>query len=176
MSDPRLCSVHLEALPRRQEYRRAREALLGACGSQTLAACKDEQGNWVVNSPNTLIQNEPGKAPRAHKYMLMDKEFTYPLHVGLNTVGRLTDNDVVVDDASVSRRHCAIVVHVNNGCEVHDTASKNGTFVNGRRITGPTRLAPGDEIRMCNRQLIFVTHDEDSSQVKGPDHTITRAH
>jgi len=37
MTDPRLCSVHLEALPRRQEFRRARELLYGACGQQTLA-------------------------------------------------------------------------------------------------------------------------------------------
>ena len=37
MSDPRLCSIHLDALPRRQEYRRARELLLGNCGQRTLA-------------------------------------------------------------------------------------------------------------------------------------------
>ena len=57
----------------------------------------------------------------------------------------MPDNDVVVADPSVSRRHCAVVVHTGQTCEIHDTASKNGTYLNGRRIDGPTRLAGGDE-------------------------------
>ena len=63
--------------------------------------------------------------------------------VGLNTVGRMPDNDVVVQDAYVSRRHCAIVVHTGDRCEVHDIASKNGTYLNGHKISGPTRRPPG---------------------------------
>jgi pSer/pThr/pTyr-binding forkhead associated (FHA) protein len=92
--------------------------------------------------------------------MLLDKDYVYPLKFGLNTIGRMPDNDVVVQDACVSRRHCAIMVHASNVCELHDVASKNGTFINGRRLTGPTPLAPGDEICMCSRQLVFVSKDE----------------
>ena len=39
------------------------------------------------------------------------KEYIYPLKVGINTVGRSPDNDVVVQDCYISRRHCAILVH-----------------------------------------------------------------
>jgi pSer/pThr/pTyr-binding forkhead associated (FHA) protein len=60
----------------------------------------------------------------------------------------------------VSRRHCAILVHLTTGCELHDTASKNGTFLNGNRLAGPTRLSPGDEIRMCDRHLVFFSADD----------------
>jgi pSer/pThr/pTyr-binding forkhead associated (FHA) protein len=71
----------------------------------------------------------------------------------------MPDNDVVLKDASVSRRHCAIVVHATRGCELHDTASKNGTYLNGKRIGGPTRLINGDQIRLCEVTLVFQAGD-----------------
>jgi pSer/pThr/pTyr-binding forkhead associated (FHA) protein len=48
------------------------------------------------------------------------------------------------------------VVHTGDRCEVHDIASKNGTYLNGHKIAGPTRLHSGDQIRMCNRNLTFL--------------------
>ena len=86
----------------------------------------------------------------------MDKEGVYPLRLGLNTIGRMPDNEVVLEDPYISRRHCAIVVHAGNGVELHDIASKNGTYINGRRLEGPTPLKPGDEIRMCERNLVLI--------------------
>jgi hypothetical protein len=52
------------------------------------------------------------------------------LRVGLNAVGRLPENDIVLARRYVSRRHCVFLVHTDGGCEVHDTASRNGTLVN----------------------------------------------
>ena len=122
-------------------------------------------GRWRVtlalsreSSPHdTAIQNLPENAGAAvTRYVLMDNDYIYPLKVGLNTVGRMRDNDVVVQDACVSRRHCAVVVHTGDRCELHDIASKNGTYLNGHKIAGPTRLHSGNQIRMCNRNLIFL--------------------
>src|SRR4051794_23048648 len=107
--DPRLNSIHLEA-PRRQDYRRAREVLLQARGCQTIYA--EKQPDEPDSSPsNTLIQkgNQPNAA--ALQCWLADDQFIYPLKVGLNTMGRSSDNDVVVPDGFISRRHCAILVH-----------------------------------------------------------------
>jgi pSer/pThr/pTyr-binding forkhead associated (FHA) protein len=78
-------------------------------------------------------------------------------------VGRAPDNDVVISDAYVSRRQCAILVHAGDGCELHDVASKNGTFLNGQKLDGPTLLHDGDEIRMCDRQLVFVLRGDASN-------------
>jgi hypothetical protein len=157
MVDPRLNSVHLEP-PRRADYRRAREELLQARGSYTIAV--EHKGDDDDSSPdhrhNTFIQNTGNQAPPGVNYWLVDNEYIYPLKVGINTLGRSPDNDVVLQDAFVSRRHCAILVHAGDGCEVHDTASKNGTYINGRRLSGPTRLNSGDEIRMCDQRLTFV--------------------
>jgi hypothetical protein len=155
MADPRLNSVHLEA-PRRGEYRRAREALLQARGSYTVALEHQEDEDSSPGYPHTVIQNAANQAPPEANFWLVDKDYIYPLRVGINTVGRSPDNDVVVQDAYVSRRHCAILVHAGDGCELHDTASKNGTYLNGKKLSGPTRLKSGDEIRMCDQKLVFV--------------------
>ena len=171
MADPRLNSVHLES-PRRADYRRARDVLLQARGGCTLAAESAGLRASALESPHTVIQNTGNRAPPETECWLADKDYIYPLKVGINTVGRSPDNDVVVQDAFVSRRHCAILVHSGGFCEVHDTASKNGTYVNGRKIPGPTRLATGDEIRMCDQRLVFATR---ASPVEQADATHTLA-
>jgi hypothetical protein len=166
MMDPRLDSVHLEA-PRRQDFRRAREVLLDARGYQTLQAeIGDDDSD--SSSSNTLIQKSVLSPPskRLHCW-LADDQYVYPLKVGLNTVGRSADNDIVVPDCFISRRHCAILVHLQNGYELHDTASKNGTFLNGDKLAHPTPLKPGDVVRICGRQFVFVTKDEKASDVTG---------
>jgi hypothetical protein len=169
MADARLNSVHLEA-PRRAEFRAARDKLLGARGGETMAAERQGAFQSGPSEFNTAIQNLPGAAGAAADagaaYVLMDTDYIYPLKVGLNTIGRMPDNDVILQDAYVSRRHCAVLVHTAGFCELHDVASKNGTYLNGRRIAGPTRLNPGDEIRMCNHTLVFVRKSDISD--RGP--------
>jgi pSer/pThr/pTyr-binding forkhead associated (FHA) protein len=162
MSDPRLNSVHLDS-PRRLLFRQAREALLNARGYQTVAAEDELSDDSARDGPHTMVLHPEDKPPPGVKFWLVDKEFLYPLKVGLNTIGRAPENDVVVPDAYVSRRHCAILVHAGDVCELHDIASKNGTLLNGRKLAGPAPLAKGDEIRMCDRQLVFMSQTDDAA-------------
>ena len=168
MPDPCLNSVHLQC-PRRQQFRAARQVLLNACGGQTIAAQfpfpqsdiqeRLSEGHLARNAPITTV-----------RFWLMDQDAVYPLKVGINTVGRAPDCDVVVQDAYVSRRHCAILVHAADCCELHDVASKNGTYLNGNKLAHPTRLRTGDEIRMCDKQFVFLNKlDEDD-----PGHAVTQ--
>ena len=152
MADPRLNSLHLDP-SRRQDYRKAREQLLQARGNETICAERQREMDSQIN--NTLIRHSTSAPPTAFDCWLTDREFVYPLKIGLNTMGRSADNDVIVEDLYVSRRHCAILVHHDNSCVLQDTASKNGTYVNGNRIAGPTTLKPGDHIRICNREYVF---------------------
>lgn len=171
MADPRLNSVHLEA-PRREEFRRARDLLVNGRGLQTQALENYSSDRRGVADPNTFVQNPKGGIPPNVMQWLMDQEGIYPLKVGVNTVGRMPDNDVVLQGPYVSRRHCAILVHASQGCELYDIASKNGTYLNGRRLSGPTRLVSGDEIRMCDRQLIFMSRADVKEE---PSHQTTHA-
>lgn len=59
------------------------------------------------------------------------------------TIGRGPENSLRIQSPSVSRHHARITVE-DGEFFLSDLGSKNGTFVSGRRITGPARLADGD--------------------------------
>lgn len=157
MPDPMFQSVHLEGLPRREAFRAAREQLHVGCGAYTLAGdlglLRDGE------SPRDLDGQTASLLIPSGTFWVQDGENLHPLSPGVNSVGRLPDNNVVIRDECVSRRHCAIVIHRSGVCEIHDVASKNGTLVNGHKINGPTKLKPGDRITLCSRQLVFLIRD-----------------
>ena len=159
MSDPRFHSVHLEGLSRRDDFRAARARLEAGCGQMTLAGdlgllSERDTGD----GPTLAFQPDSCKC-----YFVQDGEKLFPLQVGVNSIGRLPDNTVVIRDECVSRRHCAVVIHRDGTCELHDVASKNGTVLNGSKIHGPTRLRPGDRIALCSRNVTFLIQEQPKS-------------
>lgn len=76
----------------------------------------------------------------------------------VTSLGRWQDNDVVIDDRWVSRYH-AQVRRQGDQYLIQDMDSKNGTLVNGQRITTPTVLTDGDEIQVTPLiKLTFVDY------------------
>jgi len=74
----------------------------------------------------------------------------------VTTLGRQPDNDVVVDEPPVSRKHSAIVATVN-GYYIRDLGSTNGTFINRRRIFDDEfPLTHGDLVRMGGSDVTFM--------------------
>ena len=60
------------------------------------------------------------------------------------TVGRAEGNDIVLaDDGQVSRVH-AVFERLAGTWSIRDVNSRNGTFVNGTRVTGEARVGPAD--------------------------------
>jgi hypothetical protein len=78
----------------------------------------------------------------------------YSLDKPAIAIGSQKSNDVVLDDTTVSRRH-ATITHKAAGFELADLGSTNGTFVNGRRLSGPVALKPGDEIKFGSVRVAF---------------------
>jgi len=72
-------------------------------------------------------------------------------------IGRSSTSDLVLQDLNVSRMH-AELVRRPEGYFVLDAGGKNGTFVNDRRIDGPTMLQPGDRVRVGTTTLVFNGH------------------
>lgn len=159
MSDLRFQSLHLEGLPRREQFRAARAVIEGSCSHQTLAGDFELPPGRDAGDGATLAYDLKTSARR---FFVQDGEKLHPLVVGVNSVGRLPDNTVVIRDECVSRRHCAIVVHRDGHVELHDVASKNGTVLNGARIHSPTRLRPGDKIALCSRNIVFLMQEDSS--------------
>ena len=87
------------------------------------------------------------EGPRAGQHFQLDGELI---------IGRDATADLILDDLGISRRHLSIRAEAG-AIIATDLGSSNGTFVNGRRITGPVELADGDEIRLGDTLLTATT-------------------
>jgi hypothetical protein len=96
------------------------------------------------------------RAPK-HLAMLVDKaqpDRKFDLKGTVN-VGRAHDNQMILEDPTVSRHHAWIK---SEGEEflVFDVGSGNGTFVNDVRVEEPRQLENGDEIRFGEAAFVFT--------------------
>ena len=79
------------------------------------------------------------------------------LRNGRQTLGRRGDNDIIIDDLSVSSSH-AWIINQQGHCVIMNTLSTNGTFVNDKR-THETTLKHGDRIRLGQAEFVFLTRE-----------------
>lgn len=94
---------------------------------------------------------------------------THPLRASRFTVGRDSENDLVLDHPLVSRQH-AVLLLSQGGYTIQDLGSKNGTLLNDAPVgTTPMKLGHGDTIilgadQMCLR---YYTTEETVTAVQG---------
>ncbi|MEW6356133.1 MAG: SpoIIE family protein phosphatase [Planctomycetota bacterium] len=86
-------------------------------------------------------------------------EMVYELGDEPVTVGRHPDNVVHVLDAKASREHCRIV-KIEDGYEIRDNNSRNGTLVNGVAVM-KAALSNGDRIQVGNTIMHFEGEDRE---------------
>jgi DNA-binding winged helix-turn-helix (wHTH) protein len=102
----------------------------------------------VVESGAAMEPTRTGPRP----CLVFDHRRTVLLQ-GPNVIGRAPDATVQCDAAGVSRHHARIVMSEGDAT-LEDLGSKNGTYLQGTRITS-ARLSNGDEIRLGKARLIF---------------------
>jgi HD-GYP domain-containing protein (c-di-GMP phosphodiesterase class II) len=90
--------------------------------------------------------------------------------------GRLESLDIVLTDASVSRRHAEIRA-TEKGWELQDLVSTNGTFINGVRLTeGPRRLRARDIVQFGKVTLLVeLLEDGSPRDARQPDPIVVEA-
>lgn len=79
---------------------------------------------------------------------------SHPLLGAATRIGRLADNEVVLDDGSVSRHH-AVIIDTGTSYVISDLRSANGVHVGGQRIRGTATLGDGDLVRICDHEFVF---------------------
>ena len=139
-----LDSSHLHGV-RLEQFRVMRDQMLLTIGAQTIALSHQfpevPVGSVVVSETDFVSPNDSG-------FVLVMGTMLHRLKIGCNTIGRFTDNDIIIHDEGrmVSRRHCSIIIHTDGSAEIFDT-SLNGTFVNDSRLLrGP--IKSGDRLRL----------------------------
>ncbi len=100
----------------------------------------------------------PESAKRAYLLVATDGQPAVQFDLGgpLITVGRASDNDVIVDDPLVSRHHCQLKLQ-HGAYGFVDLGSRNGSTVNGQSVQ-EVALGPGDLIRVGNTSIEFGVH------------------
>jgi predicted component of type VI protein secretion system len=96
---------------------------------------------------------------QAHSHLIMlqgpHPEKIFRLSEEEITLGREMQNDLVISDPEVSRKH-ARLRRAETGYTIEDLGSTNGTFVNGARITRAVQLADGDRVSLGETiQLVY---------------------
>jgi diguanylate cyclase (GGDEF)-like protein len=78
-------------------------------------------------------------------------------------MGRMPDNDIVLDDVAVSRRH-ARLERRTSGWTLMDVGSRNGTFWNEQEICGAVTLASGDRIKAGSTIFKYLAGEDAEAQ------------
>jgi len=87
-----------------------------------------------------------------------DKGTEFVLHEGENSLGRGIDNDIVLSDAAVSRRHLKFIVAANE-IVLRDLGSGNGTLLNAEKVfTAP--IFHGDRIEIGGTVMVLRVPNE----------------
>ncbi len=91
---------------------------------------------------------------REGRFLLVRDDQELELAPGENVLGRDRLVSSRIDDSAISRRHARISV-AGKKASIEDLGSKNGTYVNGKRVENkPVRLSDGDEIQLGS---VFLT-------------------
>jgi hypothetical protein len=91
----------------------------------------------------------------------MNPDQSYPLLEPEHTIGRAPENAITIADGSVSSKH-ARILRGESGFVLEDLQSRNGTFVNGEKVTEPRALADGDILRLGKILLTFNVASENT--------------
>lgn len=95
--------------------------------------------------------------PEADQYVrwwLSWHDKTFPLREGENVVGRHPSSGVWIDGTSVSRTHARIIASPGK-VTVEDRGSRNGTFIDGRKISGAHVLIDGNTVTFGSESAVF---------------------
>ncbi len=87
------------------------------------------------------------------------------LSPGVTVLGRSPTCHVTLDDPLVSREHAQLTVR-GSRVTVEDLGSRNGTLVNGDKLTSVHELRDGDRVRLGTQELVFY-HLDDSERGAG---------
>ena len=125
---------------------------------QQLTQDEHTQTRILKNLPSEFIQSESAKrnlkAPESLLVSVTDNK-QFMLHKEHTSIGRSTENDIVIEHSQVSRRHAEIALQ-GNEFYIADKGSSNGVWLNGKKIHEPARLTDGDRVLIGKLEYVFT--------------------
>ena len=99
-----------------------------------------------------VLSGRTGDSARSYRLIWYERELV--LDQGETILGRSRDATLFIDAEGVSRRHARIAIS-GDDVLLEDLGSKNGTTVNGERITTPARIQDAATIQIGSVTLTF---------------------
>ncbi|MCV7394942.1 FHA domain-containing protein [Mycobacterium paraseoulense] len=116
----------------------------------------------AVDTVTVLEQHTMVSGQQAIAYLHEASGRSYPLRAAATRIGRLGDNDIVLDSPKVSRHH-AVIVDTGTSFIINDLRSSNGVHVQHERIRSAATLRDGDHVRICDHEFTFQIAADDES-------------
>ncbi|ORB76305.1 BTAD domain-containing putative transcriptional regulator [Mycobacterium scrofulaceum] len=114
----------------------------------------------AVDTVTVLEQHTMVSGQQAVAYLHEVSGRSYPLLAASTRIGRLGDNDIVLDSPKVSRHH-AVIVDTGTSFMINDLRSSNGVHVRHERIRAAATLRDGDHVRICDHEFTFQIAADD---------------
>ncbi|HVT45054.1 MAG TPA: FHA domain-containing protein [Thermoanaerobaculia bacterium] len=115
----------------------------------------------------TMVEADHNAEPRDRLFRIVWGGRSFDLEPGRNLIGRELDCVIIIDSPAVSRYHAVIEVR-GSVAILEDLGSKNGTFLDKRRIDAPSELHDRDEIEIGRALLRFRTFERKATTVSDP--------
>ncbi|HYT31747.1 MAG TPA: FHA domain-containing protein [Thermoanaerobaculia bacterium] len=119
-------------------------------------------GYAFSGSAQELRESSSGSGGQKLVYRLIWGNREIALSPGENLLGRDEAAIIWIDDALVSRRHARIVID-ETGAVLEDLHSRNGTYLRGKRIEVPRKLANEDQVTIGPASMIFRVFKQTAS-------------
>lgn len=145
---------------------------LPAVAGELMTAFRADWTDWKFRQKDALITIPRYRVAAAGEDLLVvfDAEwihpYVYPLRKREVIIGRVPGNDVVLAKGNVSKRHAAVICS-DGRWFVGDMGSSGGTLLNGRKVTDPVLIEPGDRITFAGMTLRVLQPGE-VALVAGP--------
>ena len=117
-----------------------------------------------LKGPKTASAKAANNAYKPYAYLVVQDEsgIRYPITNTTWRIGRTKDNELVLNDKSVSRKHAEIQRYSNGNFVIYDVDSLNGVFVNSEQVK-KKKLQEGDMIEIGDIYLRFTTQSANYS-------------
>ena len=95
-------------------------------------------------------------------------ERVHEIEVGATMIGRGRESDIRVANKSLSRQHARVEVDADGRATIRDVGSKNGTFVEGRRVSGVHELEDGQHFSCGDVVFAYTSLERSVSPPESP--------
>ena len=144
-----------------------RKALGDDSKSPALILTVARRGYRFAAEAEDLDAGAAGRDELYPRWWLTWNDKALPLRAGENIVGRHPASSIWINAASVSRTHARVVVSTTR-VTIEDRDSRNGTFVNGNKITGPHPLVDGSEVTFGSERATFRQWSDEAAMGTEP--------